>query len=259
MKRTQALAIGLCLSVVGEALAGGSLHDVDIILAESGDQVTTSRVISGNMTEPEHVFVAQVFDLAGVFILVDDPGFNSLTGALPALSVCEWEILDALRVWDGSSFDDISGFTIEFTFGAQSVFSTTTPQVSPGSIAMAVSDIGDIHHHPRQFLEDTIEDGIYLMRFRMSNSAVMNPSDDFYMVYPWNADQADVDAAVAYVQHSLVACPGDLDGDGAVGASDLANVIGVWNSSDLSADLDQNGVVGAGDLADLIGRWGACP
>jgi hypothetical protein len=53
-------------------------------------------------------------------------------------------------------------------------------------------------------------------------------------------------------------CPGDLDGDGAVGASDLASLLGAWGSGPGPADLDGNGVVGAGDLAALLGAWGAC-
>ncbi len=54
-------------------------------------------------------------------------------------------------------------------------------------------------------------------------------------------------------------CAGDLDGDGVVGASDLAALLGAWGSgAGAPADLDGNGVVGAGDLAALLGAWGAC-
>ena len=51
--------------------------------------------------------------------------------------------------------------------------------------------------------------------------------------------------------------PGDLDGDGSVGASDLAILLGAWGSctSSCPADLDGDGAVGAGDLAILLGAW----
>jgi hypothetical protein len=52
-------------------------------------------------------------------------------------------------------------------------------------------------------------------------------------------------------------CPADLDGDGVVGASDLATLIGGWGGSG-AADLDADGVIGASDLAALIGAWGPC-
>jgi hypothetical protein len=48
---------------------------------------------------------------------------------------------------------------------------------------------------------------------------------------------------------------GDLDGDGSVGASDLAILLGAWGGPG-DADLDGDGVVGASDLAVLLGLWG---
>ncbi len=55
-------------------------------------------------------------------------------------------------------------------------------------------------------------------------------------------------------------CLGDLDGDFAVGASDLAHVLVNWGPCVLCApDLDGDGEVGPADLALLLGAWGACP
>lgn len=54
-------------------------------------------------------------------------------------------------------------------------------------------------------------------------------------------------------------CPADLDGDGQVGASDLAQLLGSWGPGGGAADLDGNGSVNAADLALLLGAWGACP
>ena len=48
----------------------------------------------------------------------------------------------------------------------------------------------------------------------------------------------------------------DLDGDGVVGASDLARVLGAWGTMNAEADLDFDGVIGAGDLSMLLGAWG---
>lgn len=51
--------------------------------------------------------------------------------------------------------------------------------------------------------------------------------------------------------------PADLDGDGVVGAADLAMLLGSWGSCEgCPADLDGDGVVGAADLAILLGSWG---
>lgn len=53
-------------------------------------------------------------------------------------------------------------------------------------------------------------------------------------------------------------CVGDLNGDGAVGAADLALHLGDWASPGGPADLNGDGVVGAADLALLLGAWGPC-
>ncbi len=60
-------------------------------------------------------------------------------------------------------------------------------------------------------------------------------------------------------------CPWDLNGDGAVGAGDLAFLAGSWGNPGCmgnlpcEADFDGDGDVGSGDLAQLLGAWGPCP
>ncbi len=54
-------------------------------------------------------------------------------------------------------------------------------------------------------------------------------------------------------------CPQDLDGDGTVGASDLAMLLGSWGACPgCPADFDDDGFVNAADLAVLLGNWGPC-
>ena len=56
------------------------------------------------------------------------------------------------------------------------------------------------------------------------------------------------------------ACP-DFDGDGMVGAFDLAIVLGGWGACEDSCcptDFDENGQTAAFDLAILLGAWGPC-
>jgi trimeric autotransporter adhesin len=56
-------------------------------------------------------------------------------------------------------------------------------------------------------------------------------------------------------------CPSDLDGDGVVGSSDLADMLSAWGpaSAGDAADLDASGEIDAIDIAILIGSWGGCP
>ncbi len=74
------------------------------------------------------------------------------------------------------------------------------------------------------------------------------------------SNDPDTPARVVTLSANIVsACVWDLDGDGSVGSTDLASLLGVWTSADLQADFDGDGSVGAGDLAILIGNWGPCP
>lgn len=52
-------------------------------------------------------------------------------------------------------------------------------------------------------------------------------------------------------------CPADLDGNGDVGAADLASMLNAWGGSG-AADLNADGTVNAADLAALLGAWGPC-
>jgi hypothetical protein len=58
----------------------------------------------------------------------------------------------------------------------------------------------------------------------------------------------------------LQSCLGDVDGDGFVGGSDLAQILGSWGfcTGSCVADLDDSGTIDGTDLAILLGAWGAC-
>ena len=63
----------------------------------------------------------------------------------------------------------------------------------------------------------------------------------------------------AYIFEAGVPCAADLDGDGTVGASDLAQLLGSWGPNPgAPADFNGDDVVNAADLAHLLGAWGPC-
>ncbi len=68
------------------------------------------------------------------------------------------------------------------------------------------------------------------------------------------AEQGIVAAAAVLFQAE---CPGDFDGDGAVGIADLLSLLAAWRGPG-DADLDGDGRVGINDLLALLGRWGPC-
>ena len=72
-------------------------------------------------------------------------------------------------------------------------------------------------------------------------------------------DTADAGIALQIPGPPPPACPADLDGDGIVGAPDLAVMLATWGPAPgHPADLDDDGAVGPADLAGLLAAWGPC-
>ena len=68
---------------------------------------------------------------------------------------------------------------------------------------------------------------------------------------------SDGTARVFSITAGLGGCVADLNGDGAVGAADLAALLSNWGRAG-TGDIDGDGVVGAQDIAALLSAWGAC-
>lgn len=81
----------------------------------------------------------------------------------------------------------------------------------------------------------------------------------------WDSNGRYTDSAPVVVRFQAGAlCPGDANGDGAVGLADIAVLISHWTQATppapASADPDNNGTVGLGDIAQVIAHWGQpCP
>lgn len=71
-------------------------------------------------------------------------------------------------------------------------------------------------------------------------------------------DSANSRYAIAriYLGPTAPVCPADVNGSGAVDASDLAAVLAGWGTT--SPDINGDGTVNASDLAALLAAWGPC-
>ncbi len=82
---------------------------------------------------------------------------------------------------------------------------------------------------------------------------------DGSVVYVTTTHDAQANDQAFTVHLTFSACLGDLDNDGAVGFTDLLELLGAWgDSTTIGADLDQSGEVGVGDLLMLLAAWGPC-
>jgi len=70
-----------------------------------------------------------------------------------------------------------------------------------------------------------------------------------------------VGSNIGIIDPCVDVCVGDIDGDGAVDAVDLADMLSSWGpcGAACGADLNRSGGVDAFDLALLLSAWGPCP
>ena len=60
---------------------------------------------------------------------------------------------------------------------------------------------------------------------------------------------------------NLQACPGDINGDGNIGFSDLTSILAGWGPCEgaCPGDLNGDGNIGFSDLTSVLAGWGPCP
>lgn len=264
----QFAAAALALSIGATARA----QHVDVQVQVIGGVLVTGRV--NFSVPPPYPIESNVRIFRGVFgefpNFTDDPGFNAAAGTLPTGTAVGFNILDALRRWDGADFDAIPPERLSISLAATS---RMTPALADQFVAgfgfVAADAQGGFHQHLNYFLNVPQSPGVYALKLELvAPASGIQPSLPFWIVFR-QGNTADLvaqqEAAAAYLNARLLppACPGDADGDGMVGLADVAVLIGHWTemvTPGTNGDLDGDGVVGLGDIAVAIGHWGTvCP
>ena len=132
--------------------------------------------------------------------------------------------------FDGGNYATVDGtsFASPYAAGVAALVLSADPNLTP-------DEVGDI----------------------MAVSAMDRGASGYDTSYGWGVVNAA--AAVGEVDPG-VECPGDIDGDGAVGANDLLAAIADWGPcSGCPADTNGDGIVGADDILAVIAAWGTCP
>lgn len=101
-------------------------------------------------------------------------------------------------------------------------------------------------------------DDLFIADFEADKGALAPDGNLYLVIKVRNAAATFEEKALIRLDLTPAPCPADLDGDGQVGAADLAILLGSWGGGG-AADLDGDMVVGAADLAILLGSWGPCP
>lgn len=185
------ICIATCLLPAGTLMAQ-DVHEGDVEL----------DVIGGRILTDERVYASELGEI--VPNESDEPGFDNAPGTFPVDTSVGFEILDALRKWDGTDFDDIAAETMSLGFGTS--LSVTTPGSTETVVGfdLPVEDNGEWHEHYDFSLNAPASDGVYLLQMRLTSTASnIAPSLPFFIVFNQNADEAVHDAAIGFMEASV--------------------------------------------------------
>jgi hypothetical protein len=251
-----------------------ALHETDMVIRMGGSGAIETGLPDqqGGIAWGERVAFARL-DTGQFSNLSDNPGFDSTSGSFPAGTGIGFDLLDALRVWNGSDFAGVEPeYAMSVTKGNDVVTTPASAATVPGFQFGSADSGGRFHHHVRYFLDPldpfTDEDGIWMLTLGLwSTNPTITPSEPVYLVFGSGPTAtADRDAAIAWVQDNLVgsgACtPADLaEPFGTLDLADITAFVGAFTGGDALADLAAPfGLLDLADITAFVGSFVAgCP
>ena len=275
-------------ALAGLALAPAALaQHIDIELFADNNRITTGLIDRDAITSenpcPILSLDARVYDArlddGSIPHFENFPGFNACPGTFDENTFIGFDVVDALRVWNGTDFGTIPANETMFisSGGAQPIF-VETPANADGfvegfNLALTTAT-GSMHTHVQYILSSTAgtpTPGVYMLTLALdSENTSLEASEPIFLVFADGVPQQELDDAVAYVRDVLVdptvdPCPADIDGDDDVDFGDFLALsaefgrTGCDAADPCAADIDGDGSVDFGDFLALSAVFGAGP
>lgn len=210
----RALWIGIA-NVGSLAAAALARAEGDIGLVISGGQIVTTTISEeGDPLGPARVFSATFSNIGGTWY-TDEPGLQIGAGTFSPGSNLGMYFTRALRQWNGSNFDLVSGGRVSTTFGLSSnSISTPLSDVNTGNIIFPVEGSGGLHDHPDWVLENSdpgTDPYFFLVEARFtSDQGGLTDSLPFSIVFGANADESELEAMEDWVRENVIPAPASL-------------------------------------------------
>ncbi len=249
-------------------IAAAQPHVGDVFLAVDGGHLVSGLIPEdgGDPEIPHRVFRSDLGELDPNFS--DEPGFDNLPGTFNPNTSLGIRLRGALRVWNGTDFSQIAESRMTVAFSTMSMETPTDNSIVQG-FTLPVGANGEWHRHFEYTLEAPATTGVYLLEVDVfSTDPAVGGSDPLWLVFNQNAEEADVQAALAWASCTLAndcGCNPDANQDGNVDQGDvdyLINVVaGGDNTAGFDPDFNHDGNVDQGDVSALIDviAGGVCP
>lgn len=209
--RKTVFALPVALLMPAICLAG--IPDGDVYLEVVNHRITTGLISEDGMTitHGPRVFYGELgVDFPNVG---DDPGFQGPPGTFPVGTSTGFNILAALRKWNGTDFSTIPPETMTVGFGANPDAETPPIDEFVGGAALPVQDLpgseGEWHHHPFYTLTGAASDGIYAIELQIYSTDPSNQNSlPLWILWNQNDTEANGIAATHWAQENFVPAPG---------------------------------------------------
>lgn len=254
MKRLMVIIVSLSFIISGAVFAHHE-GDFAITVNDCNSLVVLPEVLGGELDE---------------YGFASEPGFDAAPGILPAGQSVGFILPAALERWTGAGFTPLAAateetLTLSLLVGGQ-ILSVTTADGPVVGFNSPVAADGSWHKHIGFTLNgpggSSPRDGIYLLEMVLTCTAEgIEASNSFFIVFCFNAEEADHEAAMEWV-HYYADLP-DVDGDGQTALIEFAALADSWLATDCSCcndycnggDFTGDGTVDLADLAVLASYW----
>lgn len=176
MRCVTGIAVVTVVAAMAGSALGANIPKRDVFLNLDAGQLTIGGISEDGLTitPGQRVFFAE-FGEAGVPNVTDEPGFQSLAGGLGIATSFRFDILRALRSWNGADFSTLAVESVTADLGPASVTSPSTDILTSG-LAIPVNPAGS-HEHPDWTLSAPASVGVYLLEinFSLSTGQVSEP------------------------------------------------------------------------------------
>lgn len=243
------LAVSACLT---SGLRAQGLDPGDVALARDNDRIITGTVrLSGQASFPERAFPGVFGELPN---WTNDPGFDSHNGAFAPGTQIGFDVLRAVRVWDGCAFRVISQERILLRRGPLSATTPTSDVRTPGFIIGEANLSGRFHHHMSYELLAPAEVGVYLLELELWSTLFgLGAAEPIWVVFRQGEDLIAHERALAWVRwHYATPCRVDLDtstGPGVLDIFDFLTFSNLFAMQDPRADFEPDCIF---DIFDFL-------
>ncbi|GAB4339485.1 MAG: hypothetical protein Kow0010_27580 [Dehalococcoidia bacterium] len=208
MKTMTSMLLSFTAAAYAATPAALAQHGGDVGLALDNNRIATGVYEMGVFVPGQRVFGAEFGELVPNF--TDEPGFDSLPGTFPVPSTITFNVLGALRLWEGDHFGNlIPAEQISIGFGPITPVLTPLTDVFTPGFSLPVGSNGQWHRHLEFTLGAPASDGIYLLQMNLvGNQPSMQASLPFWFVFNQNMPESEHDEAIRWVNDNLVPAPG---------------------------------------------------